>query len=173
MIHIAIMGDSHSLDDRVKILTETKLLEMGIAANVSIYATYGENAKQALNRVDYIANKKADYYILQYGTNDAATNNRNYRTELEAMIQLLGPDKSFVVTPPPVNPQAPLAQDYLTVDDYAKQLEETAHLIYLHGPISKSIQTYIGRDGIHMTQAGYELYTDLIAEAIVKQETHT
>jgi lysophospholipase L1-like esterase len=173
MIEIAIMGDSHSLDDRVKTLTETKLLEMGIAANVSIYATYGENAKQARNRVDYIAKKKADYYILQYGTNDAAVKNHDYHQQLEGMAKILGGDKTFIVTPPPVNPQAPLAQDYLAVDDYAKQLEGMAHTIDLHGPISKSIQTYIGRDGIHMTQAGYELYTDLIAEAIAKQETHT
>jgi lysophospholipase L1-like esterase len=173
MIHIAIMGDSHSLDDRVKTLTETKLLKMRIAANVSIYATYGENATQALTRVDYIAKKHADYYVLQYGTNDAAVHNRTYRSDLEAMIQALGTDKTFVVTPPPVNPQAPLAQDYLAVDDYAKQLEGMAYTIDLHGSISKSIQTYIGRDGIHMTQVGYELYIDLIAEAIAKQETHT
>ncbi|MGK0552583.1 GDSL-type esterase/lipase family protein [Enterococcus faecalis] len=126
--------------------------------------------------VDVLA-ETPDLVVIFFGANDASTARKvslaAYQQNLITMIQTIGPEKVILVTAPytdsarkPDRPQDRIRENVAV----GLTLRETYHIpvINLFEEMVSAPDTdqLLQADGLHFTQAGYELLSTLIVQAI-------
>ena len=181
MKKISIFGDSISTDPILKSLVEKKLSESGIDAKVDIFAVPGESSKDGLKRLYQVVQGAYDLNIVFFGANDAAIHYNVSPSEfvenLQRIASTLGPDKTSIVTVPYLNEK--LTSKYRSNEQVAKYVEaeinafkdSPVNIIDLNKAMleTKNPDKLIIDDGLHFTEAGYQLLSDLITENIRKK----
>ena len=137
----------------------------------------GNNSRDALHRVDRdVISQFPDLVTVLIGANDAATHKmieqKEYESNLLIIVQKITPEKTVLISPPPVDEQRPRNRTNAVLQEYAHVVERVAmktgsQFINL---FSEMIQrpNFIDMlsDGLHFTQSGYDFLSQLIIREI-------
>ncbi|WP_223701031.1 SGNH/GDSL hydrolase family protein [Sutcliffiella deserti] len=153
-------------------LSAYKVINAGVAGNTT---------KDALNRIDKdVLNFTPDLVTVLFGSNDAAANKKvgikTYKENLLKMTNLIGPDRTILITPPPVDETLQPNRTNSELAKYADAVKQVAeetgsHFIEFFTEVH-SIPDYekllvgILNDGLHFGEAGYDLLSELITKKI-------
>ena len=184
---VAVFGDSISAKIEMKNWTEDFLKRMGFPGEVVLFAVPGEDTHDALKRLDQIVAAQADYNYIFFGANDAADHHEvtpaDFAANLTTFVTALGADKTSILTPAYVN-EAAIAETHdmpgrsnANVAQYvaaAKAVAEQtgAKIVDLNHAMTvyPGSDEFVGADGVHFSQDGYELVTSLIAVDVKSRE---
>lgn len=161
-------------------LTE-KLISQLPAYNVINAGVSGHTTKDALVRIEKdVLVFKPDLVTVLFGSNDAATHKKvalgAYKENLLKITHLIGPDKTLLITPPPVDENIQPNRKNSELAKYANVVrrvaEETgSHFIDFYSELHsrqdfKELLVGILDDGLHFGEAGYDILSKLISDKI-------
>jgi lysophospholipase L1-like esterase len=149
--------------------------------NVINAGVSGHTTKDALVRLkkDVLA-FNPDLVTVLFGSNDAATHKKvalsTYEENMLKITRLIGPDKTLLITPPPVDENLQPNRKNSELAKYANVVrhvsEETgSHFLdfYTHlysRPNYEELLVGILNDGLHFGEAGYDILSKLISDKI-------
>ncbi|MER2059738.1 MAG: SGNH/GDSL hydrolase family protein [Niallia sp.] len=141
----------------------------------------GDNTVDALNRIQIdVINKKPDLVTVLFGANDAAFHKMIplslFQNNISRIVQLIGPEKTILITPAPVDETVQFARTNEVLASYANAVKEVAtetgaHFIDFYSEML-SLEDYqkkligIHNDGLHFGEEGYDILVDLIVKKI-------
>ncbi|WP_430787557.1 SGNH/GDSL hydrolase family protein [Virgibacillus flavescens] len=143
----------------------------------------GDNTNMALGRIEEdVIKHNPDLVTVLFGSNDAAFHKKididTYRTNLYKITDLIKPNKSILITPPPVDEELQFARTNEELNIYAQVVREVAYhtespvIDFFKHMISMKNYTEILKgsknDGLHFGEEGYEILVNLIIEGIYK-----
>lgn len=149
-----------------------RVVNAGVSANTT---------KDALKRIEKdVLTYSPDLVTVLFGSNDAAVHKKvalnTFKENLLKITRLIGPKKTILITPPPVDEALQPNRENGELAKYADVVkrvsEETgSHLIdffeELHArPNYKELLVGILNDGLHFGEAGYDILANLITEKI-------
>ncbi|ART76490.1 GDSL-type esterase/lipase family protein [Sutcliffiella horikoshii] len=155
-----------------------RVVNAGVSANTT---------KDALKRMEKDVLAHHPYFVtVLFGSNDAAVHKKvalnTYKENLLKITQLIGPDKTILITPPPVNESLQPNRKNIELAKYADAVkrvsEETgSYLIDFYTelyskPHYKELLVGILNDGLHFGEAGYDILANLITEEIIEIESN-
>jgi lysophospholipase L1-like esterase len=158
-------------------LPQFRVVNAGVSANTT---------KDALRRMEKdVLTHSPDLVTVLFGSNDAAVHKKvalnTYEENLLEITRLIGPDKTILITPPPVDEALQPNRKNNELAKYADAVkrvskETGSYLIdfytELHSkPNYKELLVGILNDGLHFGDAGYEILANLITEKIVELES--
>ncbi|MDR0299983.1 MAG: GDSL-type esterase/lipase family protein, partial [Streptococcaceae bacterium] len=114
MFKITIFGDSitngYGMGKRDRILKE-RIEEKRPDISVALHGINGEDSYDALYRIKYVQEEKADLNFVFFGANDASPYHlirpNEYQANLTKIVTELGADKTVLLTPPYYNETEP------------------------------------------------------------------
>jgi lysophospholipase L1-like esterase len=145
-------------------------------------AAGGQNSKDGVDHVDYIAKLKPDYVVICFGSNDAAPWKKQieiseYQENMSKILESF--DESLVIgfpCPPANDPNDPngtkefnnLLREY---NEAFKKVCESKSAQYIEvdkifGELLKNGNDYHMGDGIHLDKLGYGVFIDKLVELI-------
>lgn len=143
----------------------------------------GNTTEQAIERfaADVIA-KKPDFVTVLFGANDSASHRlvdiEQYKRNLCTFAKVIGPHKTILITPAPVdeflqeNRTNERLQRYATVVNEVAKETGSQYIDFFTAMYSRENykELLIGEkdDGLHFGEAGYEILSDLIANKLVE-----
>ncbi len=141
----------------------------------------GHTTKDALARIEKdVLASRPDLVTVLFGSNDAAAHKKvalnTYKENMLKITRLIGPDKTLLITPPPVDENLLPNRKNSELAKYADVVrhvaEETgSHFLdfYTHlysKPNYEELLVGILNDGLHFGEAGYDVLSKLITEKI-------
>lgn len=141
----------------------------------------GHTTKDALGRIkkDVLA-FNADLVTVLFGSNDAASHKKvalsTYKENMLKIVRLIGPDKTILITPPPVDENLQPNRKNRELAKYADVVryvaEETgSHFLDFYTdlfsrPNYEKLLVGILNDGLHFGEAGYDILSQLVSVKI-------
>lgn len=141
----------------------------------------GHTTKDALGRIkkDVLA-FNADLVTVLFGSNDAATHKKvalsTYKENMLKIVRLIGPDKTILITPPPVDENLQPNRKNSELARYADVVRQVAeetgsHFIDFYTdlysrPNYEELLVGILNDGLHFGEAGYDILSQLVSVKI-------
>jgi len=142
-------------------------------------ATGGSNTEDGVKRADFIAQLNPDYVVLSFGANDAAPWKKqvsigDFESNLDSIIKSFTRSKVIVFLCPPANDVGD--KEITQFNDLLIRYNEIASNVVrknkaqlidspnAYGELLKNGNDYHMGDGIHLNEAGYDLF--------IKQLTH-
>ncbi|KMJ59430.1 esterase [Bacillus sp. LL01] len=141
----------------------------------------GHTTKDALARIERdVLALSPDLVTVLFGSNDAAAHKRvalnTYKENMLKITRLIGPDRTILITPPPVDENLQPNRKNSELAKYADVVrlvsEETgSHYIDFYTdlysrPNYKELLVGTLNDGLHFGEAGYDVLSKLITEKI-------
>jgi lysophospholipase L1-like esterase len=145
---------------------------------VSNFGVAGESATNGAKRFpNVIANARPDVVLLLEGANDlSALGQAGFSTAVAAVESMAKEARFrnarvFIGTLPPPRPGGKNTITAATVQQFNTRLAsiaagERAVLVDLYGPMLSGVNTYIGTDGLHPTELGYQKIAEIFNAAI-------
>ena len=170
--------DNPRLTEKISFQLPTfRVVNAGVSAN---------STKDALRRIEKdVLTHSPDLVTVLFGSNDAAVHKKvalnTYEENLLKITRLIGPDKTILITPPPVDEALQPNRTNIELAKYAEAVkrvsEETgSYLIDFYKelyakPHYKELLVGILNDGLHFGDAGYDILANLITDKIVEIES--
>ncbi|WP_226681431.1 GDSL-type esterase/lipase family protein [Sutcliffiella horikoshii] len=154
-----------------------RVLNAGISANTT---------KDALRRIEKdVLTHRPDLVTVLFGSNDAAVHKKvalnTYEENLLKITQLIGPDKTILITPPPVDEKLQPNRKNSELAKYADAVKRVSdgtgsYLIDFYTEMYnrqnyKELLVGILNDGLHFGEAGYDILAKLINEKVLEIES--
>ncbi|UAL49311.1 GDSL-type esterase/lipase family protein [Sutcliffiella horikoshii] len=171
--------DNPRLTEKLSIqLPKFRVVNAGVSANTT---------KDALRRIEEnVLIHRPDLVTVLFGSNDAAAHKKvalkTYVENIFKITELIGPDKTILITPPPVDEKLQPNRENSELAKYADAVkrvsEETGCYMIdffteLHSrPNYKELLVGILNDGLHFGDAGYDILANLITEKIHEIESN-
>lgn len=145
---------------------------------VSNFGVAGESAANGAKRFpNVIANARPDVVLLLEGANDLSALGLAAFSSAVAAVESMAKEarfrnaRVFIATLPPPRPGGRNTITPSTVQQYNARLAsiaagERAVLVDLYGPMLSGVNMYIGDDGMHPTELGYQKMADIFYAAI-------
>ncbi|TYS70420.1 esterase [Sutcliffiella horikoshii] len=146
----------------------------GVSANTT---------KDALKRIEKdVLTHNPDLVTVLFGSNDAAVHKKvalsTYEANLLKITRLIGPDKTILITPPPVDETLQPNRQNSELAKYADAVkrvskETDSYLIDFYTelysrPHYKELLVGVLNDGLHFGDAGYDILASLITKKIAE-----
>ena len=143
----------------------------------------GDNSRNALARVERdVVKFNPDIVTVLFGANDAATHKMIGLTEFEsnltAIVSKIGPQKTILISPAPVDEGKPRNRTNAIMEKYAdrvRRVSEQSNCGFIDLFREMFAVTDYGHmlsDGLHFSEWGYELLSELIVEKIRQVENY-
>ncbi|MDR0297985.1 MAG: GDSL-type esterase/lipase family protein [Streptococcaceae bacterium] len=180
---VVIFGDSITNGYGIDGNLQTPILKDKLAqltdAEISLYGHNGEDTFDALRWRPYIKEEAPDKVFIFFGANDAARNHaitpEDFAENLTHFIRAFGPEKTVLLTPPYHNDSVDaifrnnqeIARYRLMTLQVARTFEpDGCQLIDITQRMQNAINpdTLLQADGLHFSEAGYDLLSAAIAE---------
>lgn len=180
---ITIFGDSitngFGMDEGFKSNILQRLIE-GRCPDVKVvlHGINGDDSYSALLRVKYVKAENADLNFVFFGANDASPYHLvrpvEFQLNLTKIIEQLGADKTVLITPPYYNDEEPTHYSKLSevklfrVAALELAQQKAIPIIDIFDLMIKLSEPnrFVGFDGLHFTERGYELLADEIVKFI-------
>lgn len=170
--------DNPRLTEKISLqLPNYRVVNAGVSANTT---------KDALRRIEKdVLTYRPDLVTVLFGSNDAAVHKKvalnTYEENLIKITQLIGPDKTILITPPPVDEKLQPNRKNSELAKYADAVkrvsdETGSYLIDFYTELYsrtnyKELLVGILNDGLHFGEAGYDILANLITEKILDIES--
>lgn len=170
--------DNPRLTEKLSIQLPTfRVVNAGLSANTT---------KDALRRIEKdVLTHSPDLVTVLFGSNDAAVHKKvalkTYTENIFMITQQIGPEKTILITPPPVDeafqPNRKNSELAKYADAVRRVSEDTgSYMIDFYTdlytkPNYKELLVGILNDGLHFGEAGYDILANLISEKILEIES--
>ncbi|WP_400241523.1 SGNH/GDSL hydrolase family protein [Niallia sp. JL1B1071] len=141
----------------------------------------GNTTINALKRIqEDVINKQPDLVTVLFGANDAAFHKMIelpiYQNNIRRIVQLIGPDKTILISPAPIDETVQFARTNEILASYANAVKDVAtetgaYFIDFYSEML-SLKDYqnklkgIHNDGLHFGEEGYDILVDLIVKKL-------
>ncbi|UOR10430.1 GDSL-type esterase/lipase family protein [Halobacillus amylolyticus] len=139
----------------------------------------GNTTRDALARIESdVLGQEPDLVTVLFGSNDVAEHNKvtieEYEENLRKIVSLIGPGKTILLTPPPVNEVLQTVRKNAMIESYARAVERVAcekgafviSLFDLMVHESNYQKMLKSEDGLHFSELGYTFVSKQILQTI-------
>ncbi|MDH6363881.1 lysophospholipase L1-like esterase [Enterococcus sp. PF1-24] len=175
MRKIVLFGDSitggylnYQNSDILTEMTAKHLSNMGFPDNQWVnHGVNGETSRDALRRLATIAAENADLVVVFFGDNDIIDEKvavAEYQANLQKIVEQLGADKVLLVGPTYIRSvDQSLLQQYVAAAEAVGKETVSFLNMYQHMTVYPGVNEFLQTDGLHLSEAGYDLLSSLIA----------
>ncbi len=143
----------------------------------------GDTTNQARVRLEKdVLKKKPDLVTVLFGANDSAAHHlvkiELFKENLQSFTQKIGPSKTILISPAPVDEKLQPNRSNERLQEYAKAVEEVAketgsHYInffkeFYEKENYRALLKGHDNDGLHFGEAGYNLLSGLISQKLIE-----
>ncbi|WEV43825.1 SGNH/GDSL hydrolase family protein [Lactobacillus sp. ESL0684] len=182
MTEIILFGDSifngYRAGHDTDLVTSSLQTKLGAVFAIKNVSLSGATTADGLKRVNLI-DSAADIIVVEFGTNDMATwgiPSNQYTDNLTKIVTQIGPNKVIIVGPlsqDPYNKNIMQCYDEQKSAHYqqiAQIIANKYHIPFINMRDAFSqlsnISTYFQEDGLHLSDQGNELLTNLVTTAV-------
>lgn len=184
---ITIFGDSltngyNAMTQEASDVLKVKIEKLAPELLVTLQGVNGEDTYDGLRRLDAVTTISSDKMFIFFGTNDSSTahevNTEEYAVNLRQMVQTIGEEKTILITPAYFNEKVenPFRSKQL-VELYREKTLAVAEefdlvVVDLYEKMKESVNPVelLQFDGLHLSEAGYDMLAELIVQILENME---